>query len=156
MATKTAAAKPKRQKTTRRAARGLKRPFRFYDNRQKYLAFVNTCDEKWKVAERAAQELAARERKRPGDNLTRTLLDAEVEGRKLTEMEFNTFFMFLIVAGNETTRTAMSGGLATLLEHPDQLEALRKDPSLIENAVEEMCATGRRSITSGTAVRRSA
>ena len=33
------------------------RPFRFYDNRQKYLAFVNTCDEKWKVAERAAQEL---------------------------------------------------------------------------------------------------
>lgn len=34
------------------------RPFRFYDNRQKYLAFVNTCNEKWKVAERAAQELA--------------------------------------------------------------------------------------------------
>jgi hypothetical protein len=33
------------------------RPFRFYDNRQKYLAFVNTCDEKWKVAERAAREL---------------------------------------------------------------------------------------------------
>ena len=33
------------------------RPFRFYDNRQKYLAFVNTCDEKWKVAERCAQEL---------------------------------------------------------------------------------------------------
>jgi hypothetical protein len=36
---------------------GNDRPFRFYDNRQKYLAFVNTCDEKWKVAERAAQEL---------------------------------------------------------------------------------------------------
>ena len=36
---------------------GNERPFRFYDNRQKYLAFVNTCDEKWKVAERAAQEL---------------------------------------------------------------------------------------------------
>lgn len=34
------------------------RPFRFYDNRQKYLAFVNTCNEKWKVAERAAKELA--------------------------------------------------------------------------------------------------
>ena len=33
------------------------RPFRFYDNRQKYLSFVNTCNEKWKVAERAAQEL---------------------------------------------------------------------------------------------------
>ncbi len=36
---------------------GKSRPFRFYDNRQKYLAFVNTCDEKWKVAERASQEL---------------------------------------------------------------------------------------------------
>ena len=34
------------------------RPFRFYDNRQKYLGFVNTCDEKWKVAERAAHELS--------------------------------------------------------------------------------------------------
>ncbi len=86
----------------------------------------------------AAQELAERERQRAGDNLTRTLLDAEFDGRKLTDMEFNTFFMFLIIAGNETTRTAMSGGLTTLLEHPDQLEALRKDPTLIEGAVEEM------------------
>jgi cholest-4-en-3-one 26-monooxygenase len=85
-----------------------------------------------------AQELAARERENPGDNLTRMLLDAEVEGRKLTDGEFNAFFMFLIIAGNETTRTAMSGGLSTLLEHPDQLAALRKDPSLIEKAVEEM------------------
>jgi cholest-4-en-3-one 26-monooxygenase len=85
-----------------------------------------------------AQELAARERENPGDNLTRTLLDAEFDGRTLTDMEFNTFFMFLIIAGNETTRTAMSGGLATLLEHPEQLEAMRKDPSLIGGAVEEM------------------
>jgi len=34
-----------------------KRPLRFFDNRQKYLAFINTCNEKWKVAERAAREL---------------------------------------------------------------------------------------------------
>ena len=34
-----------------------KRPFRFFDNRQKYLAFVNTCNEKWRIAERAAKEL---------------------------------------------------------------------------------------------------
>jgi len=34
-----------------------KRPFRFFDNRQKCLAFVNTCNEKWKIAERAAREL---------------------------------------------------------------------------------------------------
>jgi cholest-4-en-3-one 26-monooxygenase len=85
-----------------------------------------------------AQELATREREKPGDNLTQRLLAAEMEGRKLTEIEFNTFFMFLIVAGNETTRTAMSGGLATLLEHPQQLAMLREKPSLIPTAVEEM------------------
>ncbi|MBN1237884.1 MAG: hypothetical protein JXB36_05250 [Gammaproteobacteria bacterium] len=46
---------PKRGQTEAEAA--ADRPFRFYDNRQKYLAFVNTCNEKWKVAERAAREL---------------------------------------------------------------------------------------------------
>ncbi|MGH0031336.1 MAG: cytochrome P450 [Myxococcota bacterium] len=85
-----------------------------------------------------AQELAAREREEPGDNLTQLLLTAELEGRKLTDAEFNAFFMFLIIAGNETTRTAMSGGLATLFEHPEQLAALRSDPSLIPTAIEEM------------------
>lgn len=85
-----------------------------------------------------AQELAARERETPGDNLTQLLLNAEIDGRKLTDMEYNTFFMFLIIAGNETTQTAMSGGLLTLLDHPEQLEALRRDPALLEKAIEEM------------------
>lgn len=85
-----------------------------------------------------AQELATRERENPGNNLTQRLLAAEVDGRRLTEAEFNTFFMFLIIAGNETTRTAMSGGLATLLDHPEQLALLRADPSLLPSAVEEM------------------
>jgi len=53
-------------------------------------------------------------------------------------MEFSLFFIFLIVAGNETTRTATSHGLITLLDHPDQLRALRDDPSLIPGAVEEI------------------
>jgi cholest-4-en-3-one 26-monooxygenase len=85
-----------------------------------------------------AQQLAARERETPGDNLTQRLLRAEMEGRSLTEAEFCAFFMFLIVAGNETTRTAVSGGLVTLLEHPDQLAELRRDPSLIPAAGEEI------------------
>ena len=55
--------KEARNKETGKGSRDMKhvtddRPFRFYDNRQKYLAFVNTCNEKWKVAERATQELA--------------------------------------------------------------------------------------------------
>lgn len=85
-----------------------------------------------------AQQLAERERTTPGENLTHRLLTAEIDGRSLTEAEFNTFFMFLIIAGNETTRTAMSGGLTTLLDHPEQLAALRDDPSLLPGAVEEM------------------
>jgi cytochrome P450 len=53
-------------------------------------------------------------------------------------MDFSLFFMFLIVAGNETTRTAMSGGLLTLLDHPEQLAELRADRSLLPSAIEEM------------------
>lgn len=85
-----------------------------------------------------ANEMAARERANPSGNLTSMLLEAEVDGRKLTDMEYVLFFMFLIVAGNETTRTASSQGLLALLQHPEQLERLRKDPSLMPGAVEEI------------------
>ncbi len=85
-----------------------------------------------------AMEMAARERANPSDNLTSALLAAEVDGRALTDMEYTLFFMFLIVAGNETTRTATSHGLLTLLEHPETMQRLVDDPSLIPAAVEEM------------------
>lgn len=85
-----------------------------------------------------ASEMAARERAKPSGNLTSALLEAEVDGRKLTDMEYTLFFMFLIVAGNETTRTATSHGLLTLLDHPDALERLVRDPALMPGAVEEM------------------
>ncbi len=85
-----------------------------------------------------ASEMAARERAHPSDSLTSALLSAEVDGRKLTDMEFTLFFMFLIVAGNETTRTATSHGLLTLLDHPESLDRLVRDPSLMPGAVEEI------------------
>ncbi|MEZ5348980.1 MAG: cytochrome P450 [Microthrixaceae bacterium] len=66
------------------------------------------------------------------------LLEAEVDGRKLNDMEYTLFFMFLIVAGNETTRTATSHGLLSLLEHRDSLDRLVADPDLIPLAVEEI------------------
>ncbi|MEZ5269481.1 MAG: hypothetical protein R2789_13275 [Microthrixaceae bacterium] len=59
------------------------------------------------------------------DSLTSMLLEAEVDGRKLNDMEYTPFFMFLIVAGNETTRTATSHGLLSLLEHRDYRSAGR-------------------------------
>ena len=85
-----------------------------------------------------AHEMATRERARPSGSLTSVLLEAEVNGRRLDDMEFTLFFLFLIVAGNETTRTATSHGLLALLEHPESLERLVRDPSLMPSAVEEM------------------
>ncbi len=85
-----------------------------------------------------AYEMAARERANPSGSLTSALLEAEVNGRRLDDMEFTLFFLFLIVAGNETTRTASSHGLLSLLEHPESLERLVQDPSLIPSAVEEI------------------
>ena len=85
-----------------------------------------------------AMDMANRERANPGDNLTGDLLSAEVDGRRFDDLEFTLFFVFLIVAGNETTRTATSHGLLTLLDHPDQFRRLREDPSLIPGAVEEI------------------
>jgi len=85
-----------------------------------------------------ANELAARERANPTGSLTSMLLEAEVDGRKLTDVEYTLFFMFLIVAGNETTRTASSHGLNTLIEHPEAMARLRADPALIPGAVEEI------------------
>ena len=85
-----------------------------------------------------ASDMAARERAHPSGNLTSVLLEAEVDGRKLTDIEFTLFFMLLIVAGNETTRTASPHGLITLLEHRDQLNRLVRDPALMPSAVDEI------------------
>ncbi len=85
-----------------------------------------------------ATEMAARERANPSGSLTSDLLQAEVNGRKLDDMEYTLFFMFLIVAGNETTRTASSHGLHTLIQHPEAMARLAADPSLVPGAVEEI------------------
>jgi len=85
-----------------------------------------------------ANELTADRRENPKDDLVTVLLNAEVDGEKLDDVEFNFFFLLLAVAGNETTRNAISGGLATFFEYPDQWERLKADPSLIDTAVEEI------------------
>ena len=72
------------------------------------------------------------------ESLVTTLVDAEVDGERLTDDEILVFFGLLIFAGNDTTRNTMSGGLLALLEHPDQLELLRAEPQRIEGAVEEI------------------
>ena len=56
----------------------------------------------------------------------------------MTDIDFGSFFVQLVTAGNDTTKTMLSSGLLALLQHPDQLAELRADPSLIPGAVEEI------------------
>ena len=85
-----------------------------------------------------ANELAVERKKTPRDDLVSVLMAAEVDGEKLTEVEFDSFFLLLAVAGNETTRNLISGGMLALMQHPDERRRLLADPSLMPTAVEEM------------------
>jgi len=87
---------------------------------------------------RYANELAATRRANPRRDIVTSLLQAEVDGEQLSELDFNLFFMLLSVAGNETTRNVISHGMAAFLDHPEQYEALVKQPELIDGAVEEI------------------
>ena len=85
-----------------------------------------------------ANELATSKRANPSDDIISVLLQAEVEGERLSDLEFDLFFELLAVAGNETTRNLISHGMLALIENPDQRELLIGDPSLLPNTVEEM------------------
>jgi cholest-4-en-3-one 26-monooxygenase len=85
-----------------------------------------------------ANELAEDRKGKDGKDLTSVLINAEVDGHQLTEMEFDAFFLLLSVAGNETTRNLISGGMLALMEHPEQRARLMADASLLPSAVEEM------------------
>jgi len=77
-------------------------------------------------------------RKRPTDDLLSVLIQAEVDGDRLTEGDVLLFCQTLLVAGNETTRNLISGGALALLDHPEEKKKLAENPALIGTAVEEM------------------
>jgi cholest-4-en-3-one 26-monooxygenase len=85
-----------------------------------------------------AHEMATDRRKCPRDDLMTVLVQAEVENEKLDDMQLNNFFLLLLVAGNETTRNSMSGGLLALMQHREEWERLVADRSLVPSAVEEI------------------
>lgn len=82
------------------------------------------------------EEVIERRRKEPADDLISTLIAAE-EGDTLTPVEVIMFAVLLLVAGNETTTNLIGNGMQALLDHPDQLEKLQADPSMIPGFVEE-------------------
>lgn len=85
-----------------------------------------------------AHALAELRRSEPGRDIVSLLLQAEYEGTTLSSDEFETLFFLFAVAGNETLRNGIPGGMLTLFEHPDQYRLLHEDPSLLPGAIEEM------------------
>jgi cytochrome P450 len=86
-----------------------------------------------------AMEFAAERRQQvPREDLASLILWTEFEGRLMSDVDFASFFVQLVTAGNDTTKTMLSSGLLALLQHPDQLAELRADPLLIPGAVEEV------------------
>jgi cytochrome P450 PksS len=77
-------------------------------------------------------------RRDPQDDLASALIQAEEAGDKLSEDELLAMVFLLLIAGHETTVNLIGSGTLALLEHPDQLEKLRGEPSLIKSAVEEL------------------
>jgi cholest-4-en-3-one 26-monooxygenase len=82
--------------------------------------------------------MLAERRKDRKDDLVSVLVESEIDGDKLTDEEILYFCYLLILAGNETTRNAISGGLLALFEHPEAKQKLLDDPTLMPSAVEEI------------------
>jgi cytochrome P450 len=85
-----------------------------------------------------AQELGARRRAEPRDDIVSELLRAEVDGERLSDAEFNAFVTVLAVAGNETTRNLISAGLWLLCTHPEERARVQADLSILPTAIDEM------------------
>ncbi|MBL1079153.1 cytochrome P450 [Nocardia sp. 2] len=91
-----------------------------------------------KMAIYAIQFAMRRRTEEPRADLTSLILAGEFGGKAMSDIEFGSFFTQLVTAGNDTTKTMLSSGLHLLLDHPEQLRALRSDPALIPGAVEEI------------------
>jgi cholest-4-en-3-one 26-monooxygenase len=77
-------------------------------------------------------------RQRPRDDIVSVLANAVLRGGELPPFELLSYYFLLVVAGNETTRNAISGGLLAFIENPGELEKLRRNPGLLDEAVEEI------------------
>jgi cytochrome P450 len=86
-----------------------------------------------------ANLLGERKRAEAGDDVMSILMSQRDDsGGQVSVEEFENMFWLFAVAGNETLRNGMPGGMIALLEHPEQQRRLRSEPSLLESAVEEM------------------
>lgn len=83
-----------------------------------------------------AMQMAAIKAENPGDDIVTTLINADIDGEKLSDDEFGFFVVMLAVAGNETTRNSITQGMMAFADHPDQWELFKKERP--ETAVDEI------------------
>jgi cytochrome P450 len=84
------------------------------------------------------QTLTENRRANPTDDLGSVIANAEIDGQPIGILEAVGYYVLIATAGHDTTSSAIAGGLHALIEHPDQLQRLRTDPTLVATAVEEM------------------
>ena len=84
------------------------------------------------------RDMIEERRKNPTDDLMSVVANTKVEGGELPPELLDGFFLLMVIAGNETTRNTITGGLMALTENPEEREKLLKDPTLISNATDEM------------------
>lgn len=83
-------------------------------------------------------EMVDERRKHPREDIVTVLATGKVDGEEIPPFELLSYLFVLVVAGNETTRNATTGGLLALLQHPGEFEKLRRHPELLDRAVEEI------------------
>jgi len=76
--------------------------------------------------------------KHPTNDITSIVANAKINGETMPQLEMLSYYFLLVVAGNETTRNATTGGLLALIENPGEWQKLKKNPGLIDSAVEEI------------------
>jgi cytochrome P450 len=85
-----------------------------------------------------AHELSVARRERPADDIVSTLVEAEIDGVPLTDEQVIGFCLLLISGGHETTSKLIANGVRLFAMHPEQREAVERDPALMAGAVEEL------------------
>jgi cholest-4-en-3-one 26-monooxygenase len=116
-------------------------------------ATIGSSDPEYRLPGESAQEAAARarlslfgyfaelardRRKNPRDDIASVLSTAQIDGQPMGDFNLLSYFFLIVVAGNETTRNAITGGMQALIENPDQWRRLKADPALVDTAVEEI------------------
>jgi len=82
--------------------------------------------------------LNAERREHPTSDLATVIANGRIDGAPLEDMDTYGYYLIVATAGHDTTSSAIAGGMQALLEHPEQLARLQADPSLLDNACDEM------------------